>query len=163
MLSGKISYLELWLFKLVQGSSLQVMCGWIILHNWQLKNRHITLMKHHPDQRPPWWNIILIKDHLDETSCWSKTTLMKHHADQRPSWWNMILMTDHPDDRSPWWQTTMMKYHLDDRPPWWNITLMTDQSWWNTTLMKDHLPFNLRPYLKPFPFHLQLKELHRKD
>ena len=32
----------------------------------------------------PWWNIILIKDHLDETSCWSKTILMKHDPDDRP-------------------------------------------------------------------------------
>ena len=91
------------------------------------------LTKDHPDERPPWCEMIVTnspdvvilgwpgsKHQL--TNSWQETTLTKDHPNERPSWQKITLMRDHPHERPPWWETILTKDHPDERPSSWKTS-----------------------------------------
>ena len=110
-------------------------------------------MRDHPDERPNWWETILMKDQTDERPPWQETTLMRDNSDERqprqettqikdqtdkrPYWWETKLMWEHPVERPNWCQNTLLKDQTDVRTPWWETTLIRLPRW-ETTLRKDH-------------------------
>ena len=137
-------------------------CTGVSFASWHLGGggcrgcQDMPLMRGHsgtPDERPPWWETTLMRDHPGERPPWWETTLVREHPNERQSWWESTLMRDHPmrdhpDERAPWWESTLVREHPDERPPWWETTrwettLMREHPderapWWESTLMREH-------------------------
>ena len=85
-----------------------------------------SLLKDHPEERPPWRVTTLKRDHPGGWPPWRETTLVGDHPDKRPPWGETPLSRNHPKERPHWRETTLMWDHPDARPPWCE------------TLMRDH-------------------------
>ena len=108
-------------------------------------------MKDQTDNRPPWWETILMKDQTDDRPPWWKTKLTRDHTDERPNWCENTLLKDQTDVRTPCWKTTLIWEHPnkttqmrndpEERPSWHESTLIRPPRW-ATTLMWDHRSSN---------------------
>ena len=117
---------------------------------WLFKKK--KCLQWNPDERPHWWQTILMRDHTDDRPSWWETILMRDHTDERPHLWQTTLIRDHPDERLSWWKTTLMRLscwkttlmrdHRDERPPWWDTVLMSycpaERQGYEITPMRDH-------------------------
>ena len=114
-----------------------------------------ALIIDHSNERAPWWETTLMRDHSNETTL-MRDCSMRDHPERRP-WWEATFMIDCPDDRQPLWKTilmtehpdetirvrdhpcerprTLMTYHTNEKPPLWKTTLMRDR--WEAVLMKN--------------------------
>ena len=92
-------------------------------------------LRGHPDERPSWGKITLMRDHPEERQLWGEKTLMRDDVGQT------TLKKDHPEENDPdkrwhWWTTIMRRNDLDDRWP---------SAWRKTNVRRNNPDIDKRP------------------
>ena len=75
-----------------------------------------------PPRRNPWWDL---RGHPEERPPWGKMTLMRDHPEEKPPWAEMTLRDDLILKKKPLWgETTLITDHPEQRWPCLKLSLL---------------------------------------